>query len=97
MLIHTLVETWKTYEDMGVSKNRGGLPKSSHLLIGFSIIFTIHFGGKIPLFWFNTHMKTYHPIATSTCGCSEHDSYGKAAFKHRLKAGGLVGTLMEMV
>ena len=34
---------------MGVSKNRGGPPKSS-ILIGFSIIFTIHFGGKIPLF-----------------------------------------------
>ena len=32
-------------------------------------------------------MKTYHPIA-STCGCSEHDSYGKA--------GGWLGTLMEM-
>ena len=28
---------------MGVSKNRGGPPKSS-ILIGFSIIFTIHFG-----------------------------------------------------
>ena len=33
---------------MGVSKNRGGPPKSS-MFIGFSIIFTIHFGGKIPL------------------------------------------------
>ncbi len=33
---------------MGVSKNRG-IPKSS-ILIGFSLIFTIHFGGKIPLF-----------------------------------------------
>ena len=32
---------------MGVSKNRGGPPKSS-ILIGFSIIFTIHFG--LPLF-----------------------------------------------
>ena len=32
---------------MGVSKNRG-TPKSS-ILIGFSIIFTIHFGG-FPLF-----------------------------------------------
>ena len=32
----------------GVSKNNGGFPpKSSHLLIGFSIIFTIHFG--VPL------------------------------------------------
>ena len=33
---------------MGVSKNMGKPPKSSHLFIGFSIIFTIHFG--IPLF-----------------------------------------------
>ena len=33
---------------MGVSKNNG-TPKSS-ILVGFSIIFTIHFGGKIPLF-----------------------------------------------
>ena len=31
----------------GVSKNRGGPPKSSNL-IGFSIIFTIHFG--VPIF-----------------------------------------------
>ncbi len=35
--------------DMGVSKNRGGPPKSS-ILIGSSLIFTIHFGGKISLF-----------------------------------------------
>ena len=34
--------------EMGVSKNNG-TPKSSSL-IGFSIIFTIHFGGP-PLFW----------------------------------------------
>ena len=37
---------------MGVSKNRGGFtPQIIHLFIGFgTIIFTIHFGGKIPLF-----------------------------------------------
>ncbi len=34
--------------NMGVSKNNG-TPKSS-ILIGFSLIFTLHFGGKIPLF-----------------------------------------------
>ena len=34
--------------DMGASKNNG-IPKSS-ILLGFSIIFTIHFGGKHPLF-----------------------------------------------
>ena len=31
-------------------------PKSS-ILIGFSIIFTIHFGGKIPLFFGNIHVS----------------------------------------
>ncbi len=33
---------------MGVSKN-SGTPKSS-ILIGFSIIFTIHYGGFTPIF-----------------------------------------------
>ena len=33
---------------MDVSKN-SGTPKSS-IFMGFSMIFTIHFGGKIPLF-----------------------------------------------
>ena len=33
---------------MDVSENRG-TPKSS-ILIGFSIIFTIHFGGNTPIF-----------------------------------------------
>ncbi len=40
---------------MGVSENMG-IPKSS-ILIGFSIIFTIHFGGvKTPIFG-NIHVK----------------------------------------
>ena len=39
---------------MDVSEN-SGTPKSS-ILIGFSIIFTIHFGG-FPHFWFNTHIS----------------------------------------
>ena len=34
---------------MDVSKNRGGKTPKSSILIGFSIIFTIHFGG-FPLF-----------------------------------------------
>ena len=38
---------------MGVSKNNG-TPKSS-ILIGLSIIFTIHFGGFPPIFG-NTYM-----------------------------------------
>ena len=39
--------------NIGVSKNRG-TPKSS-ILIEFSIIFTIHFGGFPPIFG-NTHI-----------------------------------------
>ena len=35
---------------MGVSKNRRKYPQIIHFKFGFSIIFTIHFGGKIPLF-----------------------------------------------
>ena len=44
------------FNHLGMSKNRG-TPKSS-ILIGFSTIFTIHFGGcKIPLFLeTNTHL-----------------------------------------
>ena len=38
-----------TYHIWVFPKNRGGPPKSS-ILVGVSIIFTIHFGGKIPLF-----------------------------------------------
>ena len=41
----------KTY--VGVSKNSGNLKSS--IFIGFSIIFTIHFGGNTPIFG-NTHM-----------------------------------------
>ena len=53
MFLLKLEHKWSNYfEDvchLGVSKNRG-TPKLS-ILIGFgTIIFTIHFGGKIPLF-----------------------------------------------
>ena len=34
---------------LGVSKNSGFSPQIIHLFIGFSIIFTIHFGGTVPL------------------------------------------------
>ena len=44
---------------MGVSKNRGKTPQIIHLFIGFSIIFTIHFG-KHP---YNSHMD---PISNLT-------------------------------
>ena len=44
---------------MGVSEN-SGTPKSS-ILMGFSIIFTIHFGGNTPIFG-NTHIyDSYEP------------------------------------
>ena len=39
---------------MGVSKNRGVKPPKSFILIVFSIIFTIHFGGFFILG--NTHV-----------------------------------------
>ena len=42
---------------MGVSKNRG-TPKSS-ILIGFSIIFTIHFGGFTTPILRNIHIYMY--------------------------------------
>ena len=53
----------------GVSKNRGGPPKSS-ILIGFSIIFTIHFGGQIPLFlgFFTPKNPRPNPIDSKESG-----------------------------
>ena len=41
---------WHPYNYMGVSKNNGKTPQIILTLIGFSIIFTIHFGGKPSLF-----------------------------------------------
>ena len=47
------------YIDLGVSKNNG-TPKSS-ILIGFSIIFTIHLGGGSPYFWKHPSMFSPNP------------------------------------
>ena len=49
--------TWTgiLWRDLGVSKNRGTYPQIHGILIGFSIIFTIHFGGKIPPIFGNIH------------------------------------------
>ena len=57
---------------MGGSKI-GGFPPKSSILIGFSIIFTIHFGGFPPIFWkhpyvpkaltFHVHQKMTIPMA----------------------------------
>ena len=49
------------YDDMGVSKNRGGPPKSS-ILLGFSII--NHPFWCTPMFG-NTHMKVQKLVADS--------------------------------
>ena len=50
-----LGETGLTSLDyMGVSKNRGFTPKSS-ILLGFSIIFTLHFWGNYPYFFGGKH------------------------------------------
>ena len=55
VLYNILLSIYDIYIYMGVSKNRGFPPKSS-ILIGFSIIFTIHFG--VPLF-LETPIYTY--------------------------------------
>ena len=51
---------------MGVSKNRGKTTQIIHLFMGFSIIFTIHFGGvSFPLFLVqhpNIHLIVGRPI-----------------------------------
>ena len=46
--MRSLVMTIPRGLELGVSKNRGFYPPKSSVLIGFSIIFTIHFG--VPLF-----------------------------------------------
>ncbi len=38
-------------------------PKSSIKKQGFSIIFTIHFGGRYPYFWFNTHLSSINSVS----------------------------------
>ena len=58
---------------MGVSKNNG-TPKSS-ILIGFSIIFTIHFGGP-PLFFGNIHVKENGPGRAVALASSESSASG---------------------
>ena len=50
-------EVWK---HMGVEPKIGGKPPKSWILIGFSIIFTIHFGGFPPIFW-------KHPYQQNRC------------------------------
>ena len=53
-----LPTSFKPHIHMGVSKNRGGPPKSS-ILIGFgTIIFTIHFGGFTTPIFGNIHIDS---------------------------------------
>ena len=64
---------WIT-EKMGVSKNNG-TPKSS-ILIGFSIIFTIHFGGKTPYFWKHPNLYAATKILYATHRtCTRHRKF----------------------
>ena len=38
-------------------KKNGKTPQIIHLFIGFSIVFTIHFGGVTPYFWKHTDLE----------------------------------------
>ena len=50
-----------------------GFPPKSSILIGFSTISTIHFGGKIPLFWETpTHIKSATTNSPTSVGGSWH-------------------------
>ncbi len=67
---------------MGVSKNNG-TPKSS-ILIGFSLIFTIHFGCFPPCFWFNAHIEIANWIWRSPpSGCQPWNLSLGALVRHR--------------
>ena len=77
----------KKYNSMGVSKNRG-TPKSS-ILIGFSIIFTLHFGGKIPLFLVqrpheSDGLSCLRQQAPKHLGASDLNRYYQAKLNHIL-------------
>ena len=43
-----------------------GFPSKSSIFIGFSIIFTIHFGGNSPIFWISTYISAQH-ISKKPC------------------------------
>ena len=54
---------------MDVSRNNGFSPQNGSILIGFSMIFTIHFGGFPPIFGnfhIDTHTKHKRQIGVST-------------------------------
>ena len=82
---HFKITVYPTSTKWENPKNMGKPPKSS-ILIGFSIIFTIHFGGKKPYFWFNTEMgksKNHYSKDPQTApknhhcqGAIQHDPLG---------------------
>ena len=55
------------FAQMGVSLNSGFSPQIIHLFIGFSIIFTIHFGGK-PTILGNTQISPWTSGSTTPHG-----------------------------
>ena len=50
---------WRSH-DFRNGWNTNNFPQIIHLFIGFSIIFTIHFGENSPYFWSSTQMKFQH-------------------------------------
>ena len=62
-------------QDLDVSKNSGFPPKSS-ILIGFSIIFTIHFGGNTTIFG-NAHLGL-QVVCVCVCCSPTFDSAGSS-------------------
>ena len=50
----------------------GVFPPKSSILIGCSIIFTIHFGGFSPYFWFNTHIQVHPPAKRVPTNLGRH-------------------------
>ena len=72
---------------MGVSKNRGGPPKSS-ILIGISIIFTIHFGG-FPTIFGLTPTSSQH-----NCEAASSDAFPSNLTFSGSSGGALVATVL---
>ncbi len=70
-------DTPLTVFHVGVSKNRGKTPQIIHLFIGFSIIFTIHFGRKNPYFWKHPCIKWMSWGYCAYCASSTHEYHMK--------------------
>ena len=68
-------------------------PQIIHLFIGFSIIFTIHFGGCSPYFWFNTHIYIYTNLHLKV---HRGESIGLLTFHHGTKNGFVLSQLGDL-